>query len=354
MHERVGDEVRHDLAQALLVTGHDDVAGDGPVDGTIGLDRTTVAGGVGDDGGEVDSLARHRSPLVQPGEVEQVLHERAHADRLLLRPPHRLRQLGRLRQRAGAVELGVAADRRDRRAELVRRVTHELPETILHALALVEHLVQRGGEVARLGAGRHVGRHARCGVASSDRSRHRGHALHRSDAEADHPPREHAEHGECGDGRHRLDDDQAAHGGVDVAERQRVDDRRPGLAPGDGAVAHVGVLARHGERLTEHDGPFLDDRQRRVDADEVRLVQRLDGVAVVVADVQRRRPRLAGSTDRTLASRHARQRELLVDLRHEVALGRARDDRGGAGEHEREHGHRHEEAAAEAHGSRIE
>ena len=59
---------------------------------------------------------------------------------------------------AGAVQLGVAADRRDRRTQLVRRVADEPAQPVLGARAFVErlldaaeHLVERDTELTGLG-----------------------------------------------------------------------------------------------------------------------------------------------------------------------------------------------------------
>ena len=81
--------------------------------------------------------------------------------RLLLGAPHGVVEGRGLLQGAGPVELGVAPDRRDGRAQLVGRVGHELAEPALGRRALVEglldapeHPVERHAEVARLRARR--------------------------------------------------------------------------------------------------------------------------------------------------------------------------------------------------------
>ena len=93
--------------------------------------------------------------------MEEVVDERAHADRLLLGAPHGVVELAGLVERAGPVQLGVPADRRHGRAQLVRRVGDELAQPRLRRGALVEglldaaeHPVERHAEVAGLGAGR--------------------------------------------------------------------------------------------------------------------------------------------------------------------------------------------------------
>ena len=82
---------------------------------------------------------RGRSP-VQPGQLEQFGHERAHPLRLLLDPAHGVRQLVRA-QRALPVQLGVTADGGQRGAQLVRGVGGELAHLLLGAQARAERLL---------------------------------------------------------------------------------------------------------------------------------------------------------------------------------------------------------------------
>ena len=120
-----------------------------------------VERGVAGERHEVDLGEVERLRLVEPGEGEQVLDEAAHADRLLLDAVHRLRDVvGRL-QRAHPVELGVAAHRDERRAQLVRGVADEPAHLVDGAGAVaeravdaVEHRVERAVEPADLGVGR--------------------------------------------------------------------------------------------------------------------------------------------------------------------------------------------------------
>ena len=178
MHERVADEVGDDLAQPVLVARRRP-----PAPSAVGCDRP-----VGVDGPRVARRRRRRArrgrpgsllerpALVEPGEEQQVVDEAAHAHRLLLGAAHRLVELVGVVEAAGAVELGVAADRRDRRAQLVRRVGDELAQAVLGRGALVEglldaaeHLVERDAELAGLGAGGRLGHPVR-EVAGGDRA----------------------------------------------------------------------------------------------------------------------------------------------------------------------------------------
>ena len=78
-----------------------------------------------DEAGEVDRLAFERAALVEAREQQQVVDEHAHARRRFLDAPHRLGEIVGPGARAAPEQLGVAADRRERRAQLVRRVGDE-------------------------------------------------------------------------------------------------------------------------------------------------------------------------------------------------------------------------------------
>ena len=98
--------------------------------------------------------------LVEAGERQQVLDEDAHARRLVLDAAHRLRvSASRVARRADAEQLGVAADRGQRRAQLVRGVGQEAAQAVLAGLALgeraleaVEHRVEGQAEAPDLRA----------------------------------------------------------------------------------------------------------------------------------------------------------------------------------------------------------
>ena len=142
------------------------------------------------------STARSTGPcgavahLVQARERQQVLDEHAHARGLVLDPAHRLRDVLGLARGAHAEQLGVAADRDERRAQLVRRVGDEAAQPLLARLARgervlepVEHAVERDAEAADLGA--RVGRlDAVREVAAGDRGGGVAHAVQRQQADA--------------------------------------------------------------------------------------------------------------------------------------------------------------------------
>src|SRR5712692_5806090 len=94
-------------------------------------------------------------------------------------------------RRAAAQHLGVAADRCERRAELVRRIRDETSQTVLGSLALLEsrldlrqHAVEREAEPADLCLRR--GRlDSAAVIARRDVLRHHPHLLERRQADAD-------------------------------------------------------------------------------------------------------------------------------------------------------------------------
>ena len=115
---------------------------------------------------------------------------------------------------ADAVELGVAANRGERGPQLVRDVGDEASEPLLRSGALVEgaldpseHLVERDGELTRLGARRAFG-HVYREVALGDLRGGLRHLLHRPDADVDHPPTDEPERSENGERAEDLDEHQ--------------------------------------------------------------------------------------------------------------------------------------------------
>ena len=101
--------------------------------------------------------------LVEAGQQQEVVDEAAHAHGFLLGAAHGLAEAGLVVEGAALVELGVAPDRGDRRAQLVGGVGDELAQPLLGRLrALVErpssmlpeHGVERLAELGRLGARR--------------------------------------------------------------------------------------------------------------------------------------------------------------------------------------------------------
>ena len=81
------------------------------------------------------SLAQVQRPAgIQAGQQQQVVDEGGHPRRLGLHAPHRVREFGRDRVAAALGEFGVAADRGQRRAQLVAGVGDELPRPRLAGL----------------------------------------------------------------------------------------------------------------------------------------------------------------------------------------------------------------------------
>ena len=177
VHERVADQVGHHLAQPALVALDRDPFGHRRRHRSGRIDGPRVADRVDGEHAEIDGARFERAALVESGQEQEVVDERAHAHRFLLGAPHRLRQLLGVVETAAAVELGVAADRGHRRPQLVRRVGDELAQARLRRGALVEraldlrhHRVERDAQLARLGSRRDLG-HAVREVAAGDRGR---------------------------------------------------------------------------------------------------------------------------------------------------------------------------------------
>ena len=105
------------------------------------------------------SRAGERAAGVQPGEQQQVLDEGGHPGGLGLDPAQRVAGVGADGLVAAAGEFGVAADGGERGAQLVAGVGDELPYPRLALLPgvqrgtdVVEHPVERGADLADLGA----------------------------------------------------------------------------------------------------------------------------------------------------------------------------------------------------------
>ena len=172
---------------------------------------------------------------------QQVVDQRAHPLGLEPHPLHRPLDGGRVGQRAGVVQVGVAADGRHRRAQLVRGVGNELPQPVLAAPPFVqqrrdavEHVVERDPQPADLGA--------RIGlvdpavqIAPGDvvgRGRHR---FQRPEFPADHQAGGRAQQDQQPGGDHQFDQDHPLEGLVHIIQAD----------PGDQVSAAAGL---RGER----------------------------------------------------------------------------------------------------------
>ncbi len=125
VHERVAHQVGQHLPQQQRIADDRRGAGGLDIDGAVGRGDARVVDGVARERREVDVLAQRRADLVEPRERQQVLDEHAHARGLVLDPQHRAALVGLVPGRTDAQQLGVPADRRERRAQLVRGVGEE-------------------------------------------------------------------------------------------------------------------------------------------------------------------------------------------------------------------------------------
>ncbi len=158
--EGVAEQVGEDLAQLQ------GVAADGR--GTVCVQSDLAPGSAGAgvlhrvarERGDVDRLAVSLRLLVEPREREQVLHQHAHPCGLFLDPAHRPRVARGVARCAHPEQLGVAADRGERRAQLVGGVGEELAQPLFAGgprgeglLEALEHRVEREPEASDLGLG---------------------------------------------------------------------------------------------------------------------------------------------------------------------------------------------------------
>ena len=131
--ERVLDEVRRDLASCWLSPADRDRPARLERDRVVR--RETWASAATSVAISTRSTGRvfERPPLVETGEQEEVLDEHAHPGRLVLDPPHRRREVLGAARRPAPEQLGVAADRGHRGAQLVGGIGEELAEAALRA-----------------------------------------------------------------------------------------------------------------------------------------------------------------------------------------------------------------------------
>ena len=145
VHERVAQQVGEHLAQLVRVAARRSQRGSAiDVDVAVGRGGARVVDGVAGEPAEVDVGADRVAHLVEARERQQVLDQHAHARRLVLDARHRLLGVLGVARRADAEQLGVAADRRQRRAQLVRGVGEEAAQPVLAGLALGERLARAG------------------------------------------------------------------------------------------------------------------------------------------------------------------------------------------------------------------
>ena len=213
---------------------------------------------VGADALEVDRLGAQRPALVELGQEEEVLDQPAHPGRLLLNPLERLAPARLVGEAAPGQQLRVPPDGRERRAQLVRGVGHELAQAFLglrllreRPLDLGQHLVQRAPEPADLGPVLSFG-HPLGQVARRDGARRVGHLAERAQAAPNHGERQHDDGQEDGQAGHQLHLAQRVEGVVGLVERERGEQRPLRHRHGDGAVD--GRRGRPGPRRTTASG----------------------------------------------------------------------------------------------------
>ena len=150
MDQGIGNQVADNLAEAGFVPLHDHRRRSLDDDRTRGVRRRRVQPCISEQAGEVDRFPSQGRALVETGEEQQVFDEAAHPRALLADATHHVPELAFV-NRALPPEVGEPADRRDRRAQLVRSIGDEPPQLGFHCLLFVQHDIERPGQVRRLG-----------------------------------------------------------------------------------------------------------------------------------------------------------------------------------------------------------
>ncbi len=170
------------------------------------------------------------STLIEASQQQQVVDEGPHPVGLFLDPAHGLGKIFRAIGGATPEQLCVSADRGERGAQLVRRVTDEPTQADFRCgaggergLDLLHHLVEREPEPSDLGVFvDHVdasGEVARC-----DRAGRLLHLLERAQSELDHPPRKDRQDDEHGERDDEFHEEEVMQGVVDVGQRDGDDE----------------------------------------------------------------------------------------------------------------------------------
>ena len=360
---RVVEQVVDDLTDPSGVPDDLDRPARGQLDRALRFDGARSFDRVRHHGDEVERFTFERPSLIEASEQEEVVDEHAHPGGLGLDVRHRLGQVLRVGVGAATEELGVAADRRQRRPELVRRIGDEAPEALLGPPALFErrldvgqHRVQRDPEPADLGP--FVGWfHAAREIAGGDRARGISHPFERLQSDANEPEREPCDEAQDGDADEELDAHEAAERRVDLVQWDRDDDvarrwlpvlREPCLL-GEDPVANRSVDRGHGDRRRvtrrPHGKVGRKIRRRSVWPQEP-LGQRRPGridernVGPVRDARDARAMVLSGLLENQATDRHGGI-ELLIDPTHQesrqVVIGRkVRHEEAGRDQHDRD------------------
>ena len=201
--------------------------------------------------------------MVQPGQQQQLVDEATHTLGFLVDAPHGVVEVAPGLEAAAPVEVAVAADRGERRPELVGRVTHEAAQPILRRLAFVEHLVHGHGQAPGLGRRRCFLDPER-GVAGRDGIGGGGHSADGPEPQPPDPPRQQRHDGDDGQRAEPECHPQPVGGPVDAVEGKPHDQCAP-VAPADGQHPEVAVArGPDGERLpTRGASPDLPGREGR-------------------------------------------------------------------------------------------
>ncbi len=266
VHERVAQEVGEHLLQLQRIGKHLDGLLGVQRDRTLRRGRARVGYCVACELDELDGPALAIGSFLEPRQRQQVLDEHAHSLGLLLDPAHRHRRLLRLGRGAHPKQLGIAADRGQRCAQLVRGIGEKAAQPLFALgsrgeglLQALEHRVQRKAEPSDLGR-RRSRADAPVKLPCRDLAGGHGDPVERAQADFDDEERGGAERQQHTDDHEPLDEQQPVERLIDLAQRHR-DDGQSGVLR---VVDHIRAVAQS-RGAGRGDGEQLVDRHARGD-----------------------------------------------------------------------------------------
>ena len=214
----VRQQVREDLADHDLVAQERHRIGRDQLDGAIGRDGAEVVDCIGGNRRKIEVCELQRSPFVEPRQCEQLVDEDAHACGFVPDAVERTLPSGRVADRSRLEQLGITADRGQRRAQLVRGVGDERAQRVLGGFARVERRVESSAQSRHLVAARNVD--APLDLTGGDRVGGVGDVHERAESDPHEPQCRRARHGHQDEGRDAFDPVQTPQCGFDVVERR--------------------------------------------------------------------------------------------------------------------------------------
>ncbi len=232
----IGQQIHQDLVQPPAVAVHQRrLLGQLQPPPVTGSRHPRVAHRIDHQRHQIGGRVRERPPGVEPGEQQQVLHQPRHPLRLRLDPAQRVPGLRPRLLPSAPGQLGIAADRRERRAQLMAGVGDEPPDPHLALLTdrerrtdMPQHPVQRRADLphfrppVRLGRRHpHMQRHlAPVEREFGDAGGGRGDPAQRPQRDTDHRGPRDPGRDQPGERHTPFDESEPADRALDIAERQ--------------------------------------------------------------------------------------------------------------------------------------